>query len=68
MSDEQFSIGKDHEVAMAARSLISGLSDLCDLAETLEGRRLVRKEIGDLTLAHVRLGRLLREMSGRKVA
>lgn len=63
-----FADSKEHQVAMAARSFMSGLSDLCDLAETREGSELVRRELGDLALSHARLGRLLRDLYVKRAA
>ncbi len=67
IQDDQFTNSKEHQVAMAARGLMSGLSDLCDLAETREGALLARNELGDLALAHVRFSRLLRDLYVKKV-
>ena len=57
--DYQNSAGKDHEVAMTVRAMMSAITDLCEMAHDGIGYDLIRCDIDDLELSHARLGQLL---------
>ena len=57
--DDQNAAGKDHEVAMTVRAMMSAITDLCEMANDGIGYDLIRGDIDDLELSHARLGHLL---------
>jgi len=64
IQDDNFSAGKDHEVAMAVRSTVTGIADLCGM----ENADLFRQDAIDLELAYSQLGRLLSRLTSTRRA
>lgn len=68
MSVDDEASGKDHEVAMAVRSMMSAITDLCEMANDGIGYELIQGDIDDLELSHSRLGTLLDSLHSMKRA
>lgn len=66
--DDQFASGKDHEVAMTVRAMMSAITDLCEMANDGIGYELIQSDISDLELSHARLGSLLDSLHSIKKA
>jgi hypothetical protein len=57
--DDHLASGKDHQVAMTVRAMMSAITDLCELANDGVGYELIQHDLADLELSHARLGHLL---------
>lgn len=59
IQDDILAQSKEHQTAMAVRSMMSAITDLCEIANDGIGYDLIQKDVADLELSHARLGHLL---------
>lgn len=57
--DDHLINSPDHQAAMAVRSMMTAISELCEMSSTGIGYEHVRANIDDLELSHARLALLL---------
>lgn len=68
IQDDKFAAEPSHAVAITVLSMMSAISDLCEMASQGIGYDLIQSDIDDLELSHARLGQLLDSLHTLKKA